>query len=78
MAHSLYKLLATLDRERIHYTLGRYRPDSVMVSFTLVGRRVEVDVFEDGQIEYSQFVGDESVSSDAATLNQLIAKENVA
>jgi hypothetical protein len=31
----------------------RARPDTVLVSLTMVGPRVEIDVFEDGHMEVS-------------------------
>ena len=49
------------------------RDDVIMVSFTLVGVRVEVDFFED-HIEYSTFQGDESVASDVVGLFTVIAQ----
>jgi hypothetical protein len=37
-----------------------------------VGKRVELDVFEDGHIEYSVFSGSESVESDLAALEDIL------
>lgn len=45
MSHPLYELLRELEAASIHFTLGRHRNDSVLVSLVLVGERVEVDVF---------------------------------
>jgi hypothetical protein len=47
-----------------------------MISATLVGARVEIDVFEDGHIEYSVFHGDESVISDIEELENIINIDN--
>jgi hypothetical protein len=44
-----------------------------MVTFTLVGCRVEVDFFDD-HIEFSYFTGDESVHSDWAIMQALLDK----
>jgi hypothetical protein len=43
------------------------RPDSLMVTYTLLGARVELDFFED-HIEYSVFTGDEFVLDDQKAL----------
>ena len=68
--HSIYALLAYLDRKKVHYTLARNRSDVIDVNVTIVGIRTEISVFED--IEYSEFIGDESVVSDIESLNSLI------
>jgi hypothetical protein len=39
---------------------------------TLVGERVEVDVFEDGDMEVSRFTGNEDIVGGAALIDQLI------
>ncbi len=45
--------------------------DAIMVSFALVGMRVEAEVFED-RLEFSVFTGDESVESDESRLYALV------
>ena len=72
MAHRLYTLLTDLDEARIHYTLARTRADTVRVNVTVVGARVEIDVFEDGHLELSEFRGSENVIDDAEFLTSLI------
>lgn len=72
MNHPLFTLLSELDTAGIHFTLGRYRPDSVLVTLTLIGERVEVYTFADGHMEVSRFKGDESVLGDEALVAQLI------
>jgi hypothetical protein len=46
-----------------------------MITVTLVGERIEIDVFEDGHVEYSRFRGDESVDDDVFMLEALL-REN--
>jgi hypothetical protein len=75
MSHSLFELLSALERKRIHFTLQRHRPDTVLVTFTLVGERVEVDVFEDGHMEVSRFKGSESIGGDSGLAYSLIEAE---
>jgi hypothetical protein len=75
MGHPLYKLLRALDAVSIFYTISRHREDSVMVMLTLVGERVEVDIFEDGHMEVSRFFGDERVVGDEELVHHLIRQE---
>jgi hypothetical protein len=74
VSHPLYDLLTSLESAKIHFTLSRYRPDSVLVSLTLVGERVEVDVFDDGHIEVSRFKGNEDVLGGKELVAALIAE----
>jgi hypothetical protein len=72
VSHALYGLLGRLESVGIHFTLGRYRPDSILVALTLVGERVEIDVFDDGHMEVSRFKGGEDIMGDAASVDQII------
>ena len=75
MSHPLFNLLQKLESVGIFFTLGRHRPDTVLVTLTLVGERVEIDVFEDGHMEVSRFVGNESIVGDQALVSELIERE---
>ena len=72
LSHTLYRILRLLDEQRLWYRVDRHREDTVMISVTVVGERLEIDVFEDGHVEFSRFLGDEGVESDAGLLDQLI------
>jgi hypothetical protein len=72
MSHPLYQLLRNLAEAKIHFTLGRHREDTVLVSITLVGERVEVDVFEDGHMELSRFSGSEDIVGGEELVEKLI------
>jgi hypothetical protein len=74
MSHPIYSLLRKLEDAKIHFTLGRHREDSVLVTLTLVGERVEVDVFADGRMEISRFPGSEDVVGGAELIDELIQK----
>ena len=73
--HPLYHLLARLDLGKWHYTLSRNRPDTIMVSVTFVGERVEIDVFEDGSMEVSRFTGNEEIIGDEKFFLALLEKK---
>ncbi|MGH8444008.1 MAG: hypothetical protein ACREVL_02020 [Solimonas sp.] len=75
MSHPLFDLLSELERAGIHFTLGRHRPDTVLVMLTLVGERVEVDVFEDGHMEVSRFRGNEDIVGGIELVRQLVQHE---
>jgi hypothetical protein len=70
--HPLYLLLQRLERAKIHFTVGRYRSDTVLVTITVVGARIEVDVFEDGHMEVSQFAGQEDIVGGLALVERII------
>ena len=70
----LYRLLARLDAGKWHYTLSRHRPDTILVSVTFVGERVEIDVFEDGKMEVSRFTGNEEIVGDEKIFLALLDK----
>jgi hypothetical protein len=72
MNHPLYQLMRDLEAASIFFTLARCREDTVLVTLTLVGERVEVDVFDDGHMEVSRFRGSEAVVGGEELVSQLI------
>jgi hypothetical protein len=71
--HALYQLLTRLDSASVWYRIDRCRPDTVLVTVTVPGERLEIDVFDDGHIEYSRFTGDEGVETDESALDKLLS-----
>lgn len=69
---SLFDLLEKLDDAKIHYTLSRNRPDTVLVSATVVGMRIEIDVFRDGHSEVCIFSGSEGEADGLDLLDEII------
>ena len=74
ISHSLYDLLQFLDKAGFHYTLSRNREETVQVNVNFVGERFEVDVFEDGHMEVSRFLGTEDVLGGQELIYDLIEK----
>ncbi|RQH04206.1 hypothetical protein [Paraburkholderia dinghuensis] len=72
MDRPLFDLLDRLDAAKIHYALERNRPESVLVSVTIVGQRIEIDVFRDGHMEISRFVGHEDVEGGSELIDAII------
>ena len=64
----LLPFLGALKDNNILYRIEHLRDDSIMVTFSQLYFRVEVDFFED-HVEYSYFVGDEAVLDDQELLS---------
>lgn len=60
-----------LDEKGVHFQVDQVRPDAIMVFFTLIGTRVEVDFFVD-RMAYRCFKGHEDVYVDESILMGLI------
>ena len=75
MGHPLYNLLRDLEAAKIHFTLGRYRAETILVTLTHECERVEVDVFEDGHMEVSRFPGSESIVGGEELVRALVEQD---
>jgi hypothetical protein len=73
MSHSLFDLLNKLDNAKVAYALSRQRSESILVSITVVGQRIEIDVFEDGHMEVSRFLGNEDIEGGAELIDSILA-----
>ncbi len=74
MSHSLYELLDKLDEAHYSYTLSRDRPDTIQVTIFFVGERIEVDVFDDGHMEVSRFLGTEDILGGRELIYDILSK----
>ncbi|CDN50852.1 hypothetical protein [Neorhizobium galegae] len=74
MTSPLFKILRRLDDANIHYFIERYQPDTVDITATVVGQRIEITVFEDDRVWISRFVGHETIE-DEDILNEIIDQE---
>ncbi len=74
ISHPLYKILQDLDAAKIHYRLEKYREDTIMICLTVVGARIEIEVFNNGNIETSIFKGNEDIVSGIEPVNKIIAE----
>lgn len=72
MTHPLYQILRLLEEQELWFRVDRHRDDTVMITVTVVGERLEIDVFEDGHVEFSRFKGTEDLESDQDALDELI------
>jgi len=67
----LIPFLAFLKQHHVFFRLENNRSDSIMVCFTLLRIRVELDFFDD-HIEFSYFTGSEDVENDQKLLFGMI------
>lgn len=72
MIHPLYDLMHRLEKAHVHFSLSRHRSGTVLVTLTLVGERIEVDVFEDGHMEVSRFSGSEDIVGGSELVDALL------
>ena len=72
---TLLAILDALEAANITHTLTRYRPDAVSIQAAVPGERWEIDVTEDGEVDFERFVSTGSIS-DRADLDTLIARHS--
>jgi hypothetical protein len=72
MSSAFFDTIKTLENARLHFFIERHRPDSVLITVTLVGERMEIDVFEDDHIEIARFRGDESIEGGWELLTRVL------
>jgi len=75
MSHPIYDLLDKLDETECSYVLSRHRDNSVLVSIRSVDEHIEVEVFEDGNIEISRFSGKEDMVGGLEIVCELLGKK---
>ena len=54
----LIDLLNRFEQQKIQYRLGHHREEAVMIEAAVPGERWEVEVFDDGHIEFERFRSD--------------------
>src|SRR5437899_9739935 len=69
----LMKIIHALEEARIHFSVTRYRRDAISVLATVPGERWEIDVLEDGEVEFERFTSAGGVAG-KAELKEAIAK----
>ena len=72
MSSALFDTIRALEKAHLHFFIERTRPDSVRLSVTMVGARMEIDIFEDNHLEISRFHGDESVEGGRELLTDIL------
>lgn len=67
----MLEFLDFLREKKIQFRIEQQQPEGLMVSFALVGIRIEVEFFED-ELQYSIFKGNEDVLTDEALLYDFV------
>jgi hypothetical protein len=69
----LMSIIRALEAARIHFTVSYHRYAAVSILATLPGERWEIDILEDGEVDFERFVTTGGVTGEAE-LKKSIAK----
>jgi hypothetical protein len=72
MSSAIFETMRLLDEAHLRFFIERTRPDSIRLSVTMVGERLEIEIFEDDHLEISRFRGDESIEGGKGLLLGLL------
>lgn len=60
-ANIVFDTIRLLEKAHIHFSITRGRPDALTFLASIVGERIEIDVFEDDHIEITRFRSNEDI-----------------
>lgn len=69
----LIEFLKQLEERRMHFSLGRFRDQTVAVFVSVPGQRWEVEFFADGNVEVEVFKSDGDILPETS-LDDLLAR----
>src|SRR5436190_20719555 len=72
---AVFDTIHLLEKAHIAFDIKRTRPDALTVLATVVGERIEIDIFEDDHIEISRFRGDENIEGGMELLVDIVRAE---
>ncbi len=75
MSSAVFKTIKLLEQAHVTFRIERTRPDTLTVMATIVGERLEIDIFEDDHLEVSRFRGDESIEGGMQLLLNIVKSE---
>jgi hypothetical protein len=73
MSCAVFETMRLLEAAGLHFFIERTMPNSIRLSVTMVGERIEIDIFEDHHLEIARFRGNESVEGGMDLLLNLLA-----
>ena len=73
--NAVFDTIRLLEKAHIHFSIKRNRPDAVTFVAAIVGERIEIDVFEDDQIEITRFRSNEDIEGGRELLVQIVMAE---
>lgn len=59
------RIVRALEAAQIHYVVTQTRSDGVSVHATLPGERWEIDILEDGDIDFERFVSNGTIAGES-------------
>ena len=69
----LMEIIRALEAAQIHFTLSYHRYDAVSIHATVPGERWEIDILEDGDVDFERFVSTGGVTGEAE-MNESVAR----
>ena len=72
MSSAVFDTIRLVEGAGLHFVIERTRPDAISLRVTMVGERVEIDIFEDDHLEISRFHGDERIEGGKDLLLKLL------
>ena len=75
MSSAIFETIKALENANLHFFIEHTRPDTIRLSVTIVGERIEIDIFEDEHLEISRFRGDESIEGGKELLAVILEGE---
>jgi hypothetical protein len=72
MSSAVFETMRLLEAEGLHFFIERTRPDTIRLCVTMVGERLEIEIFEDDHLEISRFRGDEGIEGGKEVLQRLL------
>lgn len=75
MSSAVFETIEALEAARVHFFIERTRPDTITLTVTIVGERIEIDIFEDDHLEISRFRGDKSIEGGKELLAVILEGE---
>ncbi|HTQ32811.1 MAG TPA: hypothetical protein VMI30_01470 [Stellaceae bacterium] len=73
--NAVFDTIRLLEKAHICFSIVRLRSDALTIRASIVGERIEIDVFEDDHIEISRFQGNESIEGGSELLVEIVTAE---
>jgi len=73
--NAVFDTVRVLEKAHIGFDIVGARSDALTIRASIVGKRIEIDVFEDNHIEISRFRGNESIEGGSELLIEIVTAE---
>jgi hypothetical protein len=75
MSNALFDVMKILEEKKIHFFIARNNSNTVDIFATMVEKRIEIYVNEDGTIDFSVFRGSEDVTPGLEALIEILDED---